>query len=37
VVEVMILARIPRGWRVWLARRLCALADRITTSLERLR
>ena len=23
VAEGMILARIPRGWRVWLARRLC--------------
>ncbi len=31
----MILAHIPRGWRVWPARQVCALADRITTSMER--
>jgi len=26
-----------RRWRLWLARQLCALADRITASLERSR
>ena len=31
----MTLARIPRGWRFSLARGLMALADRITTSLEK--